>query len=180
MGNRLGSTLAKFFSHFEKKLFENPENEDVFQQLYLQFIDVYAVFQSQYCCSKFLNILNSRHKDIQFTMKKATNALNLADVEVKMKGKIATNFYSIYRTTWKYGLITSVFLAPSYFDISLFQLLFVLTTNCQTMNTILKMFTPIGYKQNDNIQSLKTAFLIIQTIVIFAMHKKVKKNLFHV
>ena len=89
-------------------------------KLYLRYIDdVYAVFQSRSSCSKFLNVLNSQHKDIEFTMEKATSILNFLDVEIKMNSTeydtcmwqkptntgLLLNFHSICPTTWKSGLI---------------------------------------------------------------------------
>ena len=61
--------------HLEKALFENLENKDVLPKLCLRCIDdVYAFFQSKSSFSKFLNVLSSQHKDIKFTVEKATDA----------------------------------------------------------------------------------------------------------
>ena len=50
----------------------------------LVLIKVKAVFQSERSTTKFLNVLNSQYKDIEFTVEKATNILNFLDVvEIK-------------------------------------------------------------------------------------------------
>ena len=63
--NPLDTTLANFFlGHLEKTCFLNPDNRDVLPKFYLRYIDdVYAVFQNQSFCSKFLNVFNSQQKD---------------------------------------------------------------------------------------------------------------------
>ena len=70
MGSCLGPTLANFFlGCLEEKLLANSNN--LLPNLYLRYIDdVYAVFDSDSACTQFLNILNSQHKDIKFTLEK--------------------------------------------------------------------------------------------------------------
>ena len=41
-------------------------------------------FKVKVLVQKFLNVLNAQHKDIKFTIEKATNTLNFLDVEIKM------------------------------------------------------------------------------------------------
>ena len=121
IGNSFGLTLANFFwRHLEKTLFENSGNKDVLPKSYLRCIDdVYAVFQRKSFGLKFLNVFNSQHKDIKFTMEKANSTLNFFDVEIKMNDTeydscmwrkptntgLLLNFHSICPTTWKSGLI---------------------------------------------------------------------------
>ena len=70
MGSCLGPTLANFFlGCLEEKLFANSNN--LSPNLYLRYIaDIYAVFDSDSACTQFLDILNSQHKDIKFTLEK--------------------------------------------------------------------------------------------------------------
>ena len=70
IGSCLGPTLANFFEGcLEEKLFANTNN--LSPNLYLRCIDdIYAVFDSDSACTQFLDILNSQHKDIKFTLEK--------------------------------------------------------------------------------------------------------------
>ena len=103
-----------FLGHLEKTHFENPDNKNELPELYFQYIDnVYAVFQSKSSCSKFLNVLDSQYKDMEFTMEKATSTLNFLDVEIKMNDieydtcmwrkltstRLLLNFHSMCSTT---------------------------------------------------------------------------------
>ena len=85
MGSPLGPTLANFFlGYIEEKIFAN--NKELLPKLYLRYIDdVYAVFDCDDDCLKFLEVLNSQHKDIRFTIEKATkfSTLNFLDVQIK-------------------------------------------------------------------------------------------------
>ena len=121
--------------HLEKTLFENPYNKNVLPKLFLRYIDdVYAVLQSKSSCLKFLNVLNSQHKDKEFTIEKATSTLNFLDVKIKMNDTeydtcmwrkvtntgLLLNFHSICPTkVW----LNQMFFAPS--QIYMFQLLLV-------------------------------------------------------
>ena len=69
----------------EEKIFAN--NKELLPKLYLRYIDdVYAVFDCDDGCLKFLEVLNSQHKDIRFTVEKATtfSTLNFLDVQIKL------------------------------------------------------------------------------------------------
>ena len=85
MGSCLWPTLANFFlGCLEEKLFANSNN--LSPNLYLRYIDdIYAVFNSNSACTQFLDILNSQHKDIKFTLEKNTNRGNLPFLEVQIK-----------------------------------------------------------------------------------------------
>ena len=121
MGSSLGPTLAHFFlGYIEEKNFANIKK--LLPKLYLRYIDdVYAVFDCDYDCLKFLEVLNSQHKDIRFTIEKATkfSTLNFLDVQIKLLDNgyetcvwrkptntgVLLNFSAIC-PTWKTGLIT--------------------------------------------------------------------------
>ena len=121
MGSPLGPTLANFFlGYLETKLLSN--NCDVTPKLYLRYIDdIYAVFNNPTLSEHFLKTLNTLHKNIKFTLEKATNAntLNFLDVQISLNSKgyetqvyrkptntgLLLNFNSICPTNWKSGLL---------------------------------------------------------------------------
>ena len=54
-------------------------------KLYVRYIDdVFAVFDDVNACLSFLNILNSQHDNIKFTIEKSTNTLQFLDVDIKI------------------------------------------------------------------------------------------------
>ena len=83
--------MANFFlGCLEEKLFNN--NNYLLPNLYLRYIDdIYAVFDSDSACTQFLDILNSQHKDIKFTLEKNTNRENLPFLDVQIKLNDAGN-----------------------------------------------------------------------------------------
>ena len=120
-GYATGPTLANFFlGCLEEKLFANSNN--LSPNLHLRNIDdIYAVFDSDSACTQFLDILNSQHKDIKFTLEKNTNRENLPilDVQIKLNDAgydtcvwrkptntgLLLNFNALCPNTWKSGLI---------------------------------------------------------------------------
>lgn len=118
MGCPLGPTLANYFlGGIEEKIFRNLNNTPVFYGRYID--DVIAIFDDEIKCESFLKILNSQHKNLKFTIEKATNTLNFLDVEVKLTDTgfetrvyrkpthtgLYLNFYAICPTHWKSNLI---------------------------------------------------------------------------
>jgi len=85
MGSPLRSTLANcFMVHSEQKLFSDKLNDPLLSQFYLRYVDdIYAVFNDNQNCCKFLTILNSQHQNLKFTEEKATESLSFLDVEIK-------------------------------------------------------------------------------------------------
>ena len=85
MGLCLGPTLTNLFlGCLEEKLFTNTNN--LSPNLYLRYIvDIYAVFDSDSALSQFLDILNSQHIDVKFTLEKNTNCDNLPFLHVQIK-----------------------------------------------------------------------------------------------
>ena len=85
MGSPLGPTLANFFlGSLEKKIFDD-ETIDL-PKLYLRYIDdVYAVFENENTCEKFLKVLNLKHENIRFTMEKSTDARTLTFLDVQIE-----------------------------------------------------------------------------------------------
>ena len=121
MGSSLGPTLANFFlGSLKKNFFEN--NCNVVPKLYLRYIDdTYALFDNKKDCFKFLDILNSQHNDIKFTIEQSTkaNILSFLDVQVKLLNDgyetnvwrkstntgLFLNFNAMYPKIWKSILI---------------------------------------------------------------------------
>jgi len=64
--------------------------------------DVFAVFNDKESCTSFLQILNSQHKNLKFTLEKATDSLNFLDTKIKLTD---TGFESnVYRKSTHTGL----------------------------------------------------------------------------
>ena len=121
MGSPLGPTLANFFlGCLEEKIFKH--NCNVVPKLYLLYIDdSYALFDDKKDCFKFLDILNSQHNDIKFTIEQSTkaNTLSFLDVQVKLFNDgyetnvwrkftntgLLLNFNAMCPKIWKSGLI---------------------------------------------------------------------------
>ena len=84
MGSTLGPTLANFFlAHIEtKKLLDSSMCPPKF---YSRFVDdCFAVFDSDISSLSFLNLLNSQHKNIKFTMESAVQCISFLDVSIKV------------------------------------------------------------------------------------------------
>ena len=47
--------------------------------------DIFAVFKTNESCSKFLDILNSQHKNIKFTVEYGSELMCFLDVQIKVK-----------------------------------------------------------------------------------------------
>ena len=83
MGCPLGSRLANFsLGCVEQKLFENKS--DFLSSVYLRYIDdIYCVFDTESASLEFLQMLNSQHAAIKFTIKKETNSRSLTFLDVQ-------------------------------------------------------------------------------------------------
>ena len=80
---------------------------------------MFAVFDDVNACSPFLNILNSQHDNIKFTIEKSTNTLQFLDVDIKISENtvdtwvwkkptntgLFLNFAAICPIKWKSGLV---------------------------------------------------------------------------
>ena len=84
MGSTLGPTLANFFlANLENKLLN--KTNDFYPKIYLQYVDeVLAIFDDNLSITKFLNLLNKQHSNMQFTMEKSMQALPFLDVHVQI------------------------------------------------------------------------------------------------
>ena len=68
MGSPLGPTLANWFmGDIERNIFGNKK--DFYPKLYTRYVDdVFAIFKSSEDATKFLEVLNSQHENLQFTV----------------------------------------------------------------------------------------------------------------
>jgi len=118
MGSPLGLTLANFFlTNIENKIFEALH--DFYPKLYLRYIDdIFAVFEDEYSCTSFLNLLNAQHQNIKFTVEHVSNTLVFLNVEIKINDQgvdtwiwrkpintgLLLNFNALCPQKWKSGL----------------------------------------------------------------------------
>ena len=87
MGSPLKPTLANFFlANLENKLLN--KTNDFYPKIYLRYVDdVFAIFDDNLSITKFLNLLNKQHSNMQFTMKKSMQALPFLDIHVQIREK---------------------------------------------------------------------------------------------
>ena len=80
----LTSTMANFFlSSLKNKLLKTQSQ--FHPKLYLRYVDdIFAVFDKDEICSKFLNSLNTQDKNIKFTMEHSLETIPFLDVEIKI------------------------------------------------------------------------------------------------
>ena len=120
MGSPLGPTIANFFlAHIEtKKLLDSSMCPPKF---YSRFVDdCFAVFDSDISSLSFLNLLNSQHKNIKFTMESAVQCISFLDVSIKVNDDnietwiwrkpthtgLLLNYNAYCPKKWKSGLIS--------------------------------------------------------------------------
>ena len=84
MGSPLVCTMANiFFWHLETLIFKDQMS--CHPKLYVCYIDdVFVVFNDVNGCSSFLNILNSQHNNIKFTIDKFANIVQFLNVDIKI------------------------------------------------------------------------------------------------
>ena len=125
MGSPLGPTMANIFmGKHEKEWLQNFSGSGVlFYRRYID--DIFCVFEKEENVLGFFEYLNSRHPNIKFTMEKENNeVLSFLDVLVKkeVSGKfitttyrkptftgLLTNFTSFISSSYKFGLIKTLF-----------------------------------------------------------------------
>ena len=119
MGSSLALTLANFFlAHIENKLL--GKQSDFNPKLYSRYVDdIFAVFDNSDHCTKFLDLLNSQHNNIKFTVKFPSATIPFLDVEIRLNKtgidtwvyrkptntNLILNFNVLCPTKWKSGLI---------------------------------------------------------------------------
>jgi len=120
MGSPLAPTLANLFlGHHEGKWLKDYTN--IGPQFYKRYVDdIIAVFNNEYEARDFLTYLNSKHKNIEFTIEcENDKTLNFLDVTLDTSGgKLSTriyrkptftgllmNYFSFTPMTYKIGLV---------------------------------------------------------------------------
>ena len=120
MGSPLGPTLANFFlDHIKTKLLDSYVFSPKF---YSQFVDddCFAVFNNDSSSLNFLNLLNSQHHNIKFTMESAVQCILFLDVCIKVNNDnietwiwrkpthtgLLLNYNANCPKKWKSGLIS--------------------------------------------------------------------------
>ena len=88
--------------------------------MYLRYVnDIFAVFETNESCLKFLDILNFQHKNIKFTVEYGSELMCFLDVQIKVKENgcdtwtwrktthtgLLLNFDALCPLKWKSGLI---------------------------------------------------------------------------
>ena len=84
MGSSLGPTLANFFlAKMEKKIVSIASAN--YPLFYLRDVDdIFAAFKANESYLKFLDILNSQHKNITFTVEYGSELMCFSDVQIKV------------------------------------------------------------------------------------------------
>ena len=84
MGNLFSLTLANFFlAHIENQIFSKTDPSH--SKLYLRYVDdIFAVFPSDTDFMKFLDILNSQHKNLKFTFELGNSTLAFLDTNISI------------------------------------------------------------------------------------------------
>ena len=109
MGSPLGPTLANFFlAHLESQLFAESKDKTLYPRLYLRYVDdVFAVFSPGMNAMHFLDILNSLHDSISFTVEMGHDKLPFLDCYISITGG---NFESwVYRKTTNTNVLLNAF-----------------------------------------------------------------------
>ena len=85
MGSPSGPTLASFFLAKMEKMTMSIASAN-HHLLYLRYgDDIFVVFETNESCLKFLDILNSQHKNIKFTVEYGSQLMGFLDVQIKVK-----------------------------------------------------------------------------------------------
>ena len=111
MGFLLVPTLANFFlAHIKNKLL--GKQSDFHPKLYSRYVDnIFAVFYNSDHCTKFVDLLNSQHNNIKFTVELLSDTIPFLDVEIRLNEtgitntNLILNFNALYSAKWKSGLI---------------------------------------------------------------------------
>ena len=119
MGSPLGPTIANcFLANLENRILKNKNQHS--PKLYLRYVDdVFAVFENNNDCLSFLNVLNSQHKNIKFTLEQSSDFICFLDVKIEINCNsldtytwrkptntgLLLNFNAFCPQKWKSGLI---------------------------------------------------------------------------
>ena len=121
MGGPLAPSMANaFLAHLENNLLNDNTHLSCIPKLFLRYVDdCFALFDNEDDAILFLNVLNSLHSSINFTLEKGNDCMPFLDVAVKISGDsfvtsiyrksthtgVFLNFLASAPTAWKKGLI---------------------------------------------------------------------------
>ena len=107
MESPLGPTKANFFlAKMEKRIMSIVSVNHPL--LYLRYVDdIFAVFETNESCLKFLDILNSQHKNIKFSVEYGSELMCFLDVQIKVKEN-GCDTRTWPRLTKEYGQISHI------------------------------------------------------------------------
>ena len=84
MGLPLGPRLANFSLANLKNMFLN-NIDSFYPKIFLRYADdIFAMFNDSFSITKFLNLLNKQHLNMQFTMEKSMQELPFLGVHVQI------------------------------------------------------------------------------------------------
>ena len=109
MGSPLGPTFANIFLSYHEQLWLNECPDSFKPILYRRYVDdTLVIFKEKSHSDLFLNFINSKHKNMKFTMESESNSqIPFLDLNIrKENGKISV---SLYRKPTFSGLGTSFF-----------------------------------------------------------------------
>ena len=142
MGSPLGPTLANVFLCHKEEEWLNKCSEKFKPVYYKRYMnDTFLLFRDKLHVKKFFRYLNSRHKNISFTLEEeADNKLPFLDILVNRNNAFITN---IYRKPTFSGLYSNFhsFLPKKFKSGLVFTLLFRIYTICSDRS---KIYTEIG------------------------------------
>ena len=179
MGSPLGPTMANMFlAHMEcEELFKDTINAPVFYpKLFLRYIDdCFALFASESEALLFLNVLNSLHPNLNFTVEMGFDSLPFLDVCVDIHNDtfvtkvyrksthtgVFLNFHALAPSQWKKGLILclinrakSICSSSALFYEEVCNLRKMFINNCYPasyFDYVLKKATSASSHQNDSV-----------------------------
>ena len=108
MGSPLAPILANLFMGHYEQIWINqfPSADLLYYRRYVD--DIFCVFRDEHCANDFLEFMNSRHVNIQFTIEKEQHlSLPFLDVQISRNG--ARLLTSVYRKKTYTGLLTNFF-----------------------------------------------------------------------
>ena len=101
--NYTDNTISVERCFFTNKLLQ--KESDTNPKLYLRYVnDIFAIFEDQRFSTTFLDLLNSQHNSIRFTMEKSNGTISFLDVEIQ----INPNGFDTW--TWRKPTHTGLFL----------------------------------------------------------------------
>ena len=96
MGSPLGPSFANMFmADLEQKHFEDMVKPSFFPNVYYRYVDdTFCLFNTEDDATQFLELVNSLHPNLNFTVEVGSKTMPFLDVLVELKdGKFLTSLY---------------------------------------------------------------------------------------